>query len=57
MDYLKGNVDRSHYKHACYYIKKIIRLGEKSRADQLVKNLQQLYVQRGALIEKLAAFQ
>ena len=57
LDYLKGNVSRSHYKHACHYIKKMIRLGEKSRADQLVKNLRQLYVQRRALIEELAAFQ
>ena len=57
LDYLKGNVSRSHYKHACHYIKKMIRLGEKSRADQLVKNLRRLYVQRRALIEELAAFQ
>jgi adenosine deaminase len=52
-DYLAKNISRDHYKTACKYIRRMIKMGGRNEADCLIADLRKLYPQRRALMEEL----
>lgn len=52
--YLENNVGRSHYQEVCRYIRRMKKLGVKDMAEDLVKQLRNVYARRRALLEELA---
>ena len=54
IELLADNTGRNHYKDACRYIRRMIKVGAKEEADALVITLKQKYRQRYALIEELS---
>lgn len=52
-DYLAKNISRDHYKTACKYIRRMIKMGGRDEADYLIADLRKLYPQRRALMEEL----
>ncbi len=50
---LKQAVGRSHYQNACRYIRRMIKLGGRPEAYQLIEDLKKLYPSRRALREEL----
>ena len=55
LTYLITNVGRGHYVEACRYIRRIIKLGLRDKAEVLIKKLKMTYPQRRALVEELGA--
>ena len=53
LDYLENNMSRNHYQTACRYIRRMIKLGGKAKADKLIAQLRTLYAKRPALMEEL----
>jgi uncharacterized Zn finger protein len=53
LDYMSHNMGRDHYQTACRYIRKIIKLGERQVANDLIDTLRKTYPQRRALLEEL----
>lgn len=53
LNYLKENVGRNYYQTACRYIRKIIKLGARDIADEVVAHLRAEYPSRKALMEEL----
>lgn len=53
LHYVKHNMGRQHYQTACQYIQRIIKLGARSIATDLVGDLKALYPARRALLEEL----
>lgn len=53
-DYLKENVGRNHYQEACRYLRRMIKLGGREKANGVIADLRRLYPQRRALMEELA---
>lgn len=53
LDYMSHNMGRDHYQTACRYIRKIIKLGERQIANDLIDTLRKTYPQRKALLEEL----
>jgi len=51
--YMKHNMGRSHYQNACRYIRKIIKLGARDKANEIISYLKTEYPQRKALMEEL----
>lgn len=54
IDYLKESKARNHYRKACYYIRRISKLGEADKADVLIERLKNTYPKRKALLDELA---
>lgn len=54
IDFLKVNIGRNHYKEACRYMRRMLKLGAKDRVRNLIAALQKEYPQRTALMEELA---
>jgi hypothetical protein len=52
-DYLKKMTGRDHYKEACRYMRRMIKLGASDRVNKLVANLRKEYPLRKALIDEL----
>ena len=52
-DFLKVNIGRNHYKEACRYIRRMLKLGARDRVRKLIAALQKEYPQRPALLEEL----
>jgi len=52
-DFLKKNIGRNHYKEACRYMRRMIKLGARARAENLIAALRKEYPQRTALMEEL----
>lgn len=50
---MEKNVGRVYYKNACRFIRRIIKIGEKEKADKLIEKLRVMYPQRKALMEEL----
>lgn len=50
---MKVETGRSHYKRACRIIRRMIKLGTRDRAENLIKHLADTYPQRRALLEEL----
>ena len=53
LEYMSHNMGRDHYQTACRYIRKIIKLGERQVANDLIDTLRKTYPQRRALLEEL----
>lgn len=53
LDYLERNMGRDHYQTACRYIRRMIKLGGKAKADKLIAQLRSLYAKRPALMQEL----
>ena len=53
LDYLDRNMSRDHYQTACRYIRRMIKLGGKMKADRLIAQLRSLYARRPALMQEL----
>lgn len=52
--YMKNSMGRDHYQNACRYIRKIIKLGARDKANEIISYLRTEYPQRKALMEELA---
>ncbi|MGB4205157.1 MAG: SWIM zinc finger family protein [Bacteroidales bacterium] len=53
LKYLRNKMGRDHYQTACRYIRKIIKLGAKDKANEIVSHLRTEYPKRKALLEEL----
>ncbi len=53
LEYMSHNMGRDHYQTACRFIRKIIKLGERQVANDLIDKLRRTYPQRRALLEEL----
>lgn len=53
LKYLESNVSRNHYQIACRYIRRMIKMGAREKADYVVQMLRKLYPNRRALMEEL----
>ena len=53
LEYVKKNVGRNHYKEACRYLRRVIKLGAREKANELISFFRTEYRSRKALIEEL----
>ncbi|HQQ21435.1 MAG TPA: hypothetical protein PK471_05955, partial [Bacteroidales bacterium] len=53
-EYMRDNMGRNHYQEACRYIRRIINLGERDKAYELILYLKSKYPKRKALMEELS---
>jgi len=53
-NYMKNNMGRDHYQNACRYIRKIIKLGARKKANEIISYLRNEYPKRKALLEELS---
>ena len=53
LSYMENNMGRGHYKNACRYIRKIIKLGAREKANEIISYLRNEYPKRKALMEEL----
>jgi hypothetical protein len=53
IEYLQKNVGRNHYKIACKYLRRIIKLGAREKSDELITYFRLQYSQRKALMDEL----
>ena len=51
--YMENNMGRGHYQNACRYIRKIIKLGAREKANEIISYLRNEYPKRKALMEEL----
>jgi uncharacterized Zn finger protein len=51
--YLERNIGRKYYKDACKYLRKIIKLGDRDKANELIEKFRNDYPARRALMEEL----
>lgn len=51
--YVENHVGRSHYRTACKYIRKMIKLGAREKADEVISQLRQTHYRKKALMEEL----
>ncbi|MGQ9847779.1 MAG: hypothetical protein ACUVQP_09835 [Bacteroidales bacterium] len=53
LKYMKNSIGREHYQNACRYIRKIIKLGARDKANEIISILRTEYPKRKALLEEL----
>lgn len=53
LKYMKDSMGRNHYQNACRYIRKIIKLGARDKASEIISHLRYEYPKRKALMEEL----
>jgi len=53
LKYMKNSMKRDHYQNACRYIRKIIKLGARDKANEIISYLRTEYPKRKALLEEL----
>lgn len=51
--YVENHVGRSHYRTACKYIRRMIKLGAREKADEVISQLRQTHYRKKALMEEL----
>lgn len=54
LTYMEKNVGRSHYQSVCRYIGRMIKLGARPMAIELMEQLRKLYPNRRALLDELS---
>lgn len=54
LKYIKNNLGRKHYKNVCRYLRKIIKLGAREKANEISSFLIKEYSNRRALVEELS---
>ena len=52
--YMPAHIGRDHYKTVCRYILRMIKLGQKQMAEELIESLKTQYPSRRALLEELS---
>ncbi len=52
-NYLETNVGRDHYQSACRYLRRMKKLGDNKRVDELIELFRKLYPKRRALMDEL----
>ena len=53
VEYLDYNVGRKHYQTACKYLRRMIKLGAREKANEIIAFLRAEYSRRPALMEEL----
>jgi hypothetical protein len=53
LSYMKKSMGRDHYQNACRYIRKIIKMGGRDKANEIISYLRSEYPKRKALMEEL----
>lgn len=53
LNYMKTNIGRNHYQTVCRYLRRMIKIGARENANYVIKQLQELYPSRKALMEEL----
>ena len=53
IEYLKHHVSRKHYKVVCRYLRRMIKLGGREKANELIEQFRKDYPARKALMEEL----
>jgi hypothetical protein len=53
VEYLHNNVGRNHYRTACRYLRRMIKLGGKKKVDSIISYLGSKYLNRRALLDEL----
>lgn len=53
LKYMKNSMGRDHYQNACRYIRRIIKLGARDKANEIISFLRAEYPKRKALMEEL----
>ncbi|MFW6267584.1 MAG: SWIM zinc finger family protein [Marinilabiliaceae bacterium] len=53
LNYMEESVGRKHYKVACRYLRRMIKMGGRDKANQVISDLRKKYPQRRALLEEL----
>jgi uncharacterized Zn finger protein len=53
LNYMKNSMGRDHYQNACRYIRKIIKMGGRDKANEIISYLRTEYPKRRALMEEL----
>ncbi|GAB1429273.1 hypothetical protein MASR2M18_01030 [Ignavibacteria bacterium] len=53
LEYMEKNMGRNHYQNACRYIRKIMKLGARDKANEIISFLRAEYPKRKALMEEL----
>lgn len=51
--YIEDHIGRSHYRTACKYIRRMIKLGAREKADKVISQLRQTHSRKKALMEEL----
>lgn len=51
---MEVNMGRNHYQNACRYLRRMIKMGERDKANFVIDELRRLYPKRKALMEELA---
>lgn len=51
--YMKNSMGRNHYQNACRYLRRIIKLGVREKANEIISYLRSEYPKRKALMEEL----
>lgn len=54
IEYMPDHIGRDHYQTVCRYIRRMMKLGQKQMAEELVGSLKTQYRNRRALLEELA---
>ena len=54
LDYLERYMGRAHYRTACRYIRRMIKLGARDAAGKLVRELKTIYPARRSLLKELS---
>lgn len=57
LTYMEKNMGRSHYQSVCRYIGRMIKLGARPMAVELMEQLRKLYPKRRALLEELSGIE
>lgn len=53
LEYMQNNLGRDHYQTACRYLRRMIKMGARDKANYVIKILKTLYPKRTALMEEL----
>lgn len=53
IEYVESHVGRNYYRTACIYIRRMIKLGARDKADEVISRLRQTHYRKKALMEEL----
>ncbi len=53
IEYVEDRVGRKYYRTACRYIRRMIKLGARDKADEVISQLRQTHYRKKALMEEL----
>lgn len=53
LNYMENNMGRDHYQTVCRYLRKMIKMGARDKANIVIQQLKTLYPKRKALMEEL----